>query len=405
MNGKTAGVIFAGLALRIFLFSRYPGLSAFLDRQVELSTPVSSYKRLLEGLYQDSHGVSPYIGGISHQAPLLLGLFRTIADFAPSGGFEAASNLSFAVVDAVVAIALAKIAATKRDTSYSPEIVAGIYLFNPFTLLSALAKTTNLFSNATIALSMASAVAGKPIQAVSILGLASSLSLYPAYAAPALILLAIEHSPRETGPQVHNCARLGVVFLLSIVASLLANYAIAGYSWSFVDSTYGTILLFKELVPNIGLWWYFFAEMFEYFNPFFLGVFQIYLAAYGLPVAVRLHKFPVFALASVVGINTLFKAYPEAGDIGFYFSLLTLYKPVFRLIKYPIPIFLALLYASVLAPTFYHLWIYLGSGNSNFFYAITLVYALGMTMALADTIWAAVRIDYDGGKNEKVSQI
>lgn len=82
------------------------------------------------------------------------------------------------------------------------------------------------------------------------------------------------------------------------------------------------------------------------------------------------------------------------------FSLLTCID-----LKYPFPVLLSLLYSSALAPTFYHLWINLGSGNSNFFYAITLVYALGLTIALADTLWVALRLEYDGGKNPRLSQI
>ena len=51
----------------------------------------------------------------------------------------------------------------------------------------------------------------------------------------------------------------------------------------------------------------------------------------------------------------------------------------------------ALLYATLLGPAFYHLWIYAGSGNANFFYAITLVWSLGLSILLADTIFASLR--------------
>ena len=30
-----------------------------------------------------------------------------------------------------------------------------------------------------------------------------------------------------------------------------------------------------DLTPNVGMWWYFFTEMFDHFRPFFLGVFQV----------------------------------------------------------------------------------------------------------------------------------
>lgn len=34
-------------------------------------------------------------------------------------------------------------------------------------------------------------------------------------------------------------------------------------------------LTVSDLTPNVGMWWYFFTEMFEHFRSFFLGVFQV----------------------------------------------------------------------------------------------------------------------------------
>ena len=51
----------------------------------------------------------------------------------------------------------------------------------------------------------------------------------------------------------------------------------------------------------------------------------------------------------------------------------------------------AILYAILLGPAFYYLWIYAGSGNANFFYAITLVWSLGLTVILTDSLFAVLR--------------
>lgn len=34
-------------------------------------------------------------------------------------------------------------------------------------------------------------------------------------------------------------------------------------------------LTVPDLTPNVGMWWYFFTEMFDHFRAFFLGVFQV----------------------------------------------------------------------------------------------------------------------------------
>lgn len=69
----------------------------------------------------------------------------------------------------------------------------------------------------------------------------------------------------------------------------------------------------------------------------------------------------------------------------------------------------AVLYASFLGPAFYYLWIYAGSGNANFFYAITLVYALGLTIVVHDLIFAIIRdeveVERPELKGKDISQI
>lgn len=60
----------------------------------------------------------------------------------------------------------------------------------------------------------------------------------------------------------------------------------------------------------------------------------------------------------------------------------------------------ALLYAALLGPAFWHLWIYAGSGNANFFYAITLVWSLGLSIVLADSVFAVLRDELDAERPE-----
>ncbi len=55
----------------------------------------------------------------------------------------------------------------------------------------------------------------------------------------------------------------------------------------------------------------------------------------------------------------------------------------------------ALLYATLLGPGFYYLWIYAGSGNANFFYAITLVWSLGLSLILTDSLFAVLRDEWE----------
>ena len=46
------------------------------------------------------------------------------------------------------------------------------------------------------------------------------------------------------------------------------------------------------------------------------------------------------------------------------------------------------LYSALLFPAFHYLWLYTGSANANFFYAVNLVQALGLGSLLLDSVWA-----------------
>lgn len=59
-----------------------------------------------------------------------------------------------------------------------------------------------------------------------------------------------------------------------------------------------------------------------------------------------------------------------------------------------------LLYATFLGPAFFHLWIYAGSGNANFFYAITLVWSLAVTVIVVDAIFAVLRDELETERPE-----
>jgi phosphatidylinositol glycan class U len=59
-----------------------------------------------------------------------------------------------------------------------------------------------------------------------------------------------------------------------------------------------------------------------------------------------------------------------------------------------------ILYATLLGPAFYYLWIYAGSGNANFFYAITLVWSLGLSVVVADSLFAALRDEWEAERPE-----
>ncbi len=61
------------------------------------------------------------------------------------------------------------------------------------------------------------------------------------------------------------------------------------------------------------------------------------------------------------------------------------------------------LYSLFLLPLFHHLWLHAGSGNANFFYAITLVWALAGSSSILDAMWAWGRLAWERERDEITS--
>lgn len=83
------------------------------------------------------------------------------------------------------------------------------------------------------------------------------------------------------------------------------------------------------MTPNIGLFWYFFTEMFEHFRLFFLATFQINAFVYVLPLATKLRKDPMLLAMALLALTAVFRSYPSLGDVGLYMSLLPIWKHLY----------------------------------------------------------------------------
>lgn len=99
----------------------------------------------------------------------------------------------------------------------------------------------------------------------------------------------------------------------------------------YLQLRYAYRLNVPDLKPNIGLFWYFFTEMFEHFRPLFLCSFQInatllYLTA----LSIRLRNEPILLAGTLTALNAIFKSYPSIGDVGFYIALLPMWKHLFQ---------------------------------------------------------------------------
>ena len=131
IDRRKLALYIAALAIRLLLSTAFPLVTELLTGRVEISTPVTSYKRreypqsatkikyplttlcekVQEGLYLYTHHVSPYDGGVFHQAPLLLPLFALLPKQ------RVVTHLLYIVLDLLSANALMSIADTGESSS------------------------------------------------------------------------------------------------------------------------------------------------------------------------------------------------------------------------------------------------------------------------------------------------
>lgn len=403
VDKRTVAVFAAAAAIRLLLFTAFPQLPDTLTGRVEISTPVTSFKRLQEGLFLYNHNVSPYDGGVYHQAPLLLPFFSLLPDYKTWPLF---TNLIYILVDLLSAVALMKIAdsgesvssklytSPRKDRRWSSTIVSAFFLLNPFTIATCIARPTIVFSTCAILHAVSRAVVGASFTSMFALAIASYLSMYPILLLPPLALLCYDRRCNEKTTFASSISK-SIALITGSLSALLGSSYLLTNSWEFLASTYGVSLLLPDLTPNVGLWWYFFIEMFDSFRNFFLAVFQLHLSSYSLGLTIRLRSQPLFVIATLCGILAIFKPYTSIADFSLYLAFLPLYRHVFPLMRYTFVASTVVLLASMLGPSFWHLWIYAGSGNANFFYAITLVWGLGLAVLVSDALYAVLRDEWE----------
>ncbi|RKP27968.1 GPI transamidase subunit PIG-U [Syncephalis pseudoplumigaleata] len=413
---SATGILVVALSVRLGLFALLPpSILDTIAQRVELSTPLTSYHRLKEGVFLYQHGISPYDGGVTHQAPLLLAAFSAM-DYLP----RACHWLVFSLLDVACAYWLMAIVRCKAHQTLPKQrkyrlqqtllddwqlAVAALYLFNPYTILSCLACSTLGFVHLSILSAVGLAMQGYGVASMAWLAFASYLDYYPVMLVPAAILLLQQTRPATSSKLLFGWyAGLFLVWLLSL---LVVSRVLMG-SWEFLDATYGVILTVPDLTPNVGLFWYYFMEMFDHFRAFFLVVFQMNALVYALPITYRFRHHPLYIVFALCGIISVFKSYPSFGDTAFHLAFLPVFRELMPYYRYSFLVAQVYAFTGALAVAFYHIWIHVGTGNANFFYAITLVHALGQIMLLIDTVYAMLRhkfcVDYPRYRQCKVVQ-
>eukprot|EP00794_Sanderia_malayensis_P018916 gene18916-20820_t len=404
-------IFIAAIFARIFTFAS--PFAKWLPDRIEVTTALTSWPKLQECISLKKHGISPYEGDICHQPPLMILFFNL---FKMANDWFAACF--FVVCDLVSAWLLLKAAGIytrqqlgkqkdncfakgteqlllkEEDLNIIPLLVALLYLFNPYTIFSCVALSTVVVNNVIMSLSLYLLIRGNQYFASMCLSAAAYLSFYPLMLiVPFCIDKECKVSEDKSSKFTLKSIKTFFIFLLSSAGLLALSYGMFT-SWNFLDATYLFILRVSDLTPNMGLFWYFFQEMFDHFRLFFLCVLQIHAFIYLLPFTIVFRNRPIFFCYILLSSISWCKTYPTFGDLSIPLALLPLWKTSFCYLRTQFIVAIAFVFSTVMAPVLHYLWIYCGSGNANFFYAVTLAFNLSQIMLLSDVVYAYLRRDF-----------
>lgn len=108
----------------------------------------------------------------------------------------------------------------------------------------------------------------------------------------------------------------------------------------------------------------------------------------------RLRHDPMLLAFSYLAVIAIFKSYPCIGDVGFYMSLLPLWKHLFQYTQQGFIVGCFMLFCTIFAPTVWYQWIYSRSANANFYFGVTLAFAIAQIFLVTDILFASVKHEF-----------
>ncbi|GMJ05574.1 hypothetical protein like AT1G63110 [Hibiscus trionum] len=399
--------VIASIIFRLILIYFPKNLN--LPSRPEVSTPLTSFRRLAEGYWLKQSSMSPYAGQPNH---LLYSLVSVIGDVVSAMLIRATGqNLQLAYFRTLDSLDLVK-QIEGSEVHSSGDVAALIYLCNPFTIVACVGLSTSPIENMAVILCLYGACSRLiPLAAFGWV-IATHLSLYPA-----ILIIPVHHffqPPRKLFLQRHqqkgvlNQSKLPPGFswrpiihfafwalVWSVYVLVLCGISLKQFGglWEMFKSTYGFILTVEDLSPNIGVLWYFFAEVFEFFRNFFLIVFHVNILFIILPLAIRLHHRPCYLAFVYVAVCSMLKSYPSVGDSALYSGLLGWFVNELSDMQFSLFLFCGYVGVSLLSPVMHNLWIWRGTGNANFYFATATVYACLQIVLVVEGVSAMLNHD------------
>ncbi|RLM98724.1 phosphatidylinositol glycan anchor biosynthesis class U protein-like isoform X2 [Panicum miliaceum] len=356
-----------GFRLVLVLF----GGDLHLASRPEVSTPLTSLRRLAEGYWLKQASMSPYSDLVANMLLFIADFLAAMLIRGTGHRLQMSRNRSLKSLDLTKAV---------NNSGLAPLAAFGYVMATHLSLYPAILI----------------------VPVILLLG-------YGPDAPPTKVFLVKSSSDSKSGMSEYERTSLKVqrfswmtvlhfifwLFIWSCYVLLLSSMIlkkVGGLNEMF-EKTYGFILTVKDLSPNIGVLWYFFAEVFDFFRTFFLIVFNMNILFMVLPLAIRLKHRPCFLAFVYTAIVAMLKSYPSAGDSALYLGLLGLFANELAEMQFTFFLFFGYIGVSLLSPVMHNLWIWRGTGNANFYFATGLAYTCLQTVLVVESVGSMIKHD------------
>ncbi|XP_020525377.1 phosphatidylinositol glycan anchor biosynthesis class U protein-like, partial [Amborella trichopoda] len=445
-------------ALALFIRLLLNPISLSFTSRPEIASPLTSIRRLAEGQWLKQSSFSPYAGSMYHGSPLLLPVLGPLTVSRTGGvPSHILLSLVLVTVDAISAM-LIRATGQKLQAAYSRslgllnlsrpietsgtldsgDVAALIYLLNPLTIAACAGSSTSSIENLMILLTVYGACAGL-CTSLGSFGwvIATHLSVYSMMLVIPIILLlgyGLDTPPKKLFKTVEKQKKsdaqessmskpiknslcewntLQDQLVLSFSWRPIMHFMLWAGFWSLYvlglcsvslkghgglremfNKTYGFILNVEDLSPNLGVFWYFFAEVFDYFRVFFLLVFHANILFMISPLFIRLNHRPCFLAFVYIAISSILKSYSSViGASALYLGMMGLFIHELAGMRFSLFLLSGYIGVSLLSPVMHNLWIWRGTGNANFYFATALAYACFQILLVIESVGTV--LDHD----------
>jgi phosphatidylinositol glycan class U len=286
-----------------------------------------------------------------------------------------------------------------------PVLLAAAYLLNPFSIACCVALSTQLPLNLLVIATALLATSQSII--LSSITLACAIYMSP-YLLVLILPAALLITSGNMGPTTRKvtCIVFSIFTLVFVGSLLVLSYHYMGgdldhiselegnRGWTFLDRVYGFQFFVEDLQPNIGVSWYFHTEVFQHFRLLFLFVFQYHVFIYTIPICYKFSDHPLSAFWILLTIVSTFKSYPSLADIALFMSLYPMLNHLMNHMTYKTLIATGALTCACLMPIMWRMWIWTGTGNANFYFAICVGLAVTYGLLIIDYMESVLIRDF-----------